>query len=135
MVSFSKNEQRKYAMTNFKGKDIISMHDLSKQEIIHILKTAECMEKKKYHDLLKGKMLATLFFEPSTRTKLSFQSSMKQLGGSTIGFSDAQTSSTIKGETLHDTIRMVEQYCDAIVMRHPLDGSARFAAEVASIPV
>ncbi|MBS3128179.1 aspartate carbamoyltransferase [Candidatus Woesearchaeota archaeon] len=120
---------------NFKGKNIISMHDLSKQEIIHILKTAECMEKKKYYDLLKGKILATLFFEPSTRTKLSFHSAMKQLGGSTIGFSDAQTSSTTKGESLHDTIRMVEQYCDAIVMRHPLDGSARLAAEIASVPV
>ena len=120
---------------NFKGKDVISIDDFSKSEIIHVLKTAERLEKKAMPNILKGKILGTLFFEPSTRTRLSFESSMKQLGGNTIGFADAHATSVSKGETLHDTIKMIEHYYDAIVIRHPLDGAARLAAEAASVPV
>ena len=85
--------------------------------------------------LLRGKVLATLFFEPSTRTRLSFETAMKRLGGNTIGFADAGVSSAAKGESLHDTVRVVEGYCDAIVIRHPREGAARVAAEATRLPV
>ena len=85
--------------------------------------------------LLKGKVIATLFFEPSTRTRLSFETAINRLGGKIIGFSDSNSSSVSKGETLHDTIKMVSNYADMIIMRHPLEGSARYAAEVADVPV
>jgi aspartate carbamoyltransferase catalytic subunit len=85
--------------------------------------------------LLEGKVAASLFFEPSTRTRLSFETAINRLGGRIIGFSDAGSSSVSKGETLHDTTRMVSNYVDLIVMRHPLEGSARYAAEVANVPV
>jgi len=85
--------------------------------------------------LLQGKVIATLFFEPSTRTRLSFETAINRLGGKIIGFSDSSSSSVSKGETLHDTIRMVSNYADMIIMRHPLEGSARYASEVSSVPV
>jgi aspartate carbamoyltransferase catalytic subunit len=85
--------------------------------------------------LLKGKVIATLFFEPSTRTRLSFETAINRLGGKIIGFSDSNSSSVSKGETLHDTIKMVSNYADMIIMRHPLEGSARYAAEVSDVPV
>lgn len=85
--------------------------------------------------LLEGKVVASLFFEPSTRTRLSFETAINRMGGRIVGFSDSGSSSVSKGETLHDTIRMVSQYADLIVMRHPLEGSARYAAEVSSVPV
>lgn len=85
--------------------------------------------------LLQGKVVAVLFFEPSTRTRLSFETAINRLGGRIVGFSDSNSSSVTKGETLHDTIRMVSNYADLIVMRHPLEGAARYAAEVASVPV
>lgn len=122
-------------MKRFEGRDIVSLHDLSKQDIIHILKAATRLERKKYKSLLQNKIIATLFFEPSTRTRLSFESAAKQLGAKTIGFADSKSSSFMKGESLHDTIKMVEQYADALVIRHPLDGAARLAGEVAKIPV
>jgi len=86
-------------------------------------------------DLLKGKVVASLFFEPSTRTRLSFETAISRLGGRIIGFADPDSSSATKGETLHDTIKMVSNYADLIVMRHPLEGAARYAAEVSSAPV
>jgi aspartate carbamoyltransferase catalytic subunit len=86
-------------------------------------------------DLLKGKVLATLFFEPSTRTRLSFESAMNRLGGGVIGFSEATNTSVKKGETLADTIRTVDQYCDVIAMRHPIEGSAQLAADFSEAPI
>ena len=120
---------------DFKNRDIISINDFSKEELLHILKVVRQMEQKPKSNLLKGKILATLFFEPSTRTRLSFSSAMGQLSGEIIGFSTATTTSIQKGESLWDTIKMTEQYADVIVIRHPLEGSARLAAEAASIPV
>lgn len=120
---------------SFKDRDIISINDLSKADIIKILDTAKKMEKKAPPALLKGKIMASLFFEPSTRTRLSFESAMTRLGGKVIGFAEAGISSAKKGETLHDTIKMVENYCDVIVMRHSLAGAARIAAESSSKPV
>ncbi len=120
---------------DFKNKDIISIEDFSKEEILHILKVTRQIEQKPKSNLLKGKILATLFFEPSTRTRLSFTSAMEQMGGTVIGFSSAGATSVQKGESLWDTIKMMEQYADAIVVRHPLEGSARLAAEASKVPV
>ena len=124
---------------DFKGKDIISIKDFSKKEINYILDYANEMlpyaNGEKFKDILKGRVLASLFFEPSTRTKLSFESSMSRLGGRFIGFSDPSGTSLKKGESLADTIRMADSYSDAIVMRHPHEGAARLAAEFASVPI
>ncbi|MAG91915.1 aspartate carbamoyltransferase [Candidatus Woesearchaeota archaeon] len=120
---------------DFKNRDIISINDFSKEELLHILKVVKQIENKPKNNLLKGKLLATLFFEPSTRTRLSFISAMEQLGGEVLGFADSESTSRQKGESLWDTIRMTEQYADAIIIRHPLEGSGRLAAEAASIPV
>jgi aspartate carbamoyltransferase catalytic subunit len=124
---------------SLKGKDIISIRDLSKEEIELILKTAEKMEDfargTKKSRLMEGKILGTLFFEPSTRTRLSFTAAMKRMGGETIGFSGAEGTSVAKGESLTDTIKTVERYCDMIVIRHAREGSARLAADAAKIPV
>jgi aspartate carbamoyltransferase catalytic subunit len=121
----------------FAGRDIISIRDFSKEEIDYILKTAQAMEPlaKKGSDMLKGKILATLFFEPSTRTRLSFEAAMHKLGGSTIGFAEAEIASVRKGENLADTVRTVENYADVIAIRHPLEGAARLAAEFAKVPI
>jgi aspartate carbamoyltransferase catalytic subunit len=120
---------------DFKNRDIISIHDFSKDELLYVLKIAKLMEKNPNQDLLKDKILATLFFEPSTRTRLSFTSAIEQLGGKAIGFATTEVTSIKKGETLWDTIKMVNAYADAIVIRHPLEGAARLAAEASSKPV
>lgn len=120
---------------NFKGRDVISIKDLSKEDILYALGIAKKIEKSHDSALLKNKILANLFFEPSTRTRLSFQSAMLRLGGGVLGFSNSEITSIKKGETLWDTIKMIEQYSDVIVMRHPLEGAVRLAAEAASIPV
>jgi len=124
---------------NFQGKDIISIKDFSKKEINHILDYSKEMipyaQGEKYKDILKGKVLSTLFFEPSTRTRLSFESAMNRLGGRVIGFADPSATSQKKGESLADTIRMADSYSDAIVIRHPQEGAARLAAEFAESPV
>ncbi len=121
----------------FEGRDIISIKDFSREEINYIFKTAKSMENVavKGSDLLKGKILATLFFEPSTRTRLSFEAAMHKLGGSTIGFAEAEMASVKKGENLADTVRTVENYSDVIALRHPLEGAARLAAEFAKVPI
>ena len=121
----------------FESRDIISIKDFSKEEINHVFKTARTMEPivAKGSDMLKGKILATLFFEASTRTRLSFESSMQRLGGSTIGFAEAEIASVKKGENLADTVRTVENYADVIAMRHPLEGAARLAAEFSDVPI
>lgn len=125
-------------MVNLKGRDIISIRDLKKSEIEYILQRSSKFEKslsKGNTKPLKGKILATLFFEPSTRTRLSFTSAMHRLGGSVLGFSGTEATSVKKGENLSDSIRTVESYSDVIVIRHPVEGSAKLAADVATIPV
>jgi aspartate carbamoyltransferase catalytic subunit len=121
----------------FKGRDIISIRDFSRKEIDYLLKTAKKVEKTSEDKLrvLSGKIMGTLFFEPSTRTRLSFEVAMKKLGGEVVGFSEPALTSIKKGETLADTVRVVENYVDVIVLRHPLEGSARMAADYASVPV
>jgi aspartate carbamoyltransferase catalytic subunit len=118
-----------------KNRSLVSIDDLSTDEILKILNLANDFEKEPTQKLLEGKVIATLFFEPSTRTRLSFESAISRLGGKIIGFSDSSSTSVSKGETLNDTIRTVSNYCDLIVMRHPIEGSARYASEIAGIPV
>ncbi|HYB68227.1 MAG TPA: aspartate carbamoyltransferase [Candidatus Acidoferrales bacterium] len=121
----------------FEGRDIISIKDFSKDEINHVFKVAKTMEPlaQKGSEMLRGKILATLFFEASTRTRLSFESAMHKLGGATIGFAEAEIASVKKGENLADTIRTVDNYADVIALRHPLEGAARLAAEFSKVPV
>ena len=119
---------------NLVGRDVISMRDFERDEILAILERCREFEKNK-KPLLQGKVLANLFFEPSTRTRLSFDAAMKRLGGQTIGFADSLATSISKGESLWDTIRVAEGYCDVMVIRHPAEGSARLAAEATKLPV
>lgn len=121
----------------FQGRDVISIEDFSREEINYILDVSRAMEPlaQKGSDMLKGKILATLFFEPSTRTRLSFEAAMLKLGGSTIGFAEAEIASVKKGENLADTVRTVENYADIIALRHPLDGAAKLAAEFSKVPI
>ena len=118
-----------------KNKSLISINDYSKDQILRTLDLAEDFEENPNQRLLEGKVIATLFFEPSTRTRLSFESAINRLGGQVIGFASKDSSSVQKGESLKDTIKTVSNYCDLIVMRHPLEGSARYASEVATVPV
>lgn len=117
------------------AKSLVSISDYSKDDILSLLDSAAKFEAQPNQKILASKVVATLFFEPSTRTRLSFETAVVRLGGSVIGFSDAATSSSTKGETLNDTIHMVSSYADAIVMRHPLEGAARYAAEVSPVPI
>lgn len=114
---------------------LVSIDDLSKDELLALLERARYFEEHPNSKILDGKVVATLFFEPSTRTRLSFETAVNRLGGRVIGFSDASTTSSSKGETLHDTIKMVSNYVDLIVMRHYLEGAARYASEVTDVPV
>ena len=121
----------------FDGRDVVSIRDFSREEIDYVLDTTDVVEPmatKGSRDLT-GKIMATLFFEPSTRTRLSFESAMYRFGGNCIGFAEPKMASVEKGENLADTIRVVENYADVLVIRHPLEGAARLAAEFASIPV
>jgi len=126
-------------MVSLKGKDILHGNQFSKKDIDAIIKVASELEKelknKDSLNLLKGKILATLFYEPSTRTRLSFEAAMQRLGGGIIGMGSVESSSVAKGETLADTVRTVSQYVDVIVLRHPRTGSAKEAADVTPIPV
>ena len=117
------------------NKSLISIQDFSKEEILHILETAREFEKNRTQNILEGKVIACIFFEPSTRTRLSFETAVNRLGAKVIGFSDASNTSVSKGETLKDTIKMVSNYVDMIIMRHPLEGSSRYASEISSVPV
>lgn len=114
---------------------LVSISDISKEEILRLLRQARYFESHPNQRILEGKVVATLFFEPSTRTRLSFETAVNRLGGRVIGFSDANTTSSSKGETLKDTIKMVSNYVDIIIMRHYLEGAARYASEVTDIPV
>ena len=117
------------------NKSLVSITDYTKDDIIRILQLAEKFDQNPNRRLLEGKVCATLFFEPSTRTRLSFETAVHRLGGRIIGFSDASTTSSTKGETLKDTIAMVNNYADLIIMRHHLEGAARYASELSTIPV
>ena len=114
---------------------IVSINDISKDEILALLATAAEFERHPDSKILDGKVVATLFFEPSTRTRLSFETAVNRLGGRVIGFSDPAATSTSKGETLKDTIKMVANYADLIIMRHYLEGAARYASELTGVPV
>ncbi len=118
-----------------KNRSLVSINDFTKNEILQIVDLAAKFEADPNQELLKNKVIASLFFEPSTRTRLSFETAISRLGGRIVGFSDARSSSTTKGETLKDTIKMVSNYADLIVMRHPLEGSARYASEQSSVPI
>jgi len=118
-----------------KNRSLVSINDLSKEEIFKVLDLAEEFEKNPSQKIMDGKVVATLFFEPSTRTRLSFESAVNRLGGRVIGFSEASSTSVSKGESLKDTILTVANYSDLIVMRHPVEGSARFASEVSPVPI
>ncbi len=116
-------------------KHLVSINQLSADEIIRLLDRAARFEQNPNRRLLEGRVIATLFFEPSTRTRLSFETAVNRLGGRIIGFSDASTSSSAKGESLKDTISMVGNYADAIVMRHYLEGAALYASELGRAPI
>jgi aspartate carbamoyltransferase catalytic subunit len=122
----------------FYNRDVISVRDFRRDELLDLFKTADRIGELPSDDrlrLCRGRILASLFYEPSTRTKLSFEAAMMWTGGATIGFADPQASSAVKGEKLADTIRVVEGYADLMVLRHPLEGAARFAASVSTKPV
>ena len=117
------------------NRSLVTIAEHSKEKILYLLEMAKEFEKCPNRKILDGKVVATLFFEPSTRTRLSFETAVNRLGGRVIGFTDASTTSSSKGETLKDTILMVSNYADLIVMRHYLEGAARYASEVAPIPI
>lgn len=122
---------------DLKGRDVISIKDFSREDIDWLLTKTDAIESlaRTGSDMLRGKLMATLFYEPSTRTRLSFESAMIRLGGNALGFAESRVASVEKGENLADTVRTVENYADILVIRHPLEGAARLAADFASIPV
>ena len=116
-------------------RSLVSINTLSREKILQLIKRAEEFEKNPNSKILDGKIVATLFFEPSTRTRLSFETAANRLGAKVIGFADPKITSGTKGETLKDTIMMVQNYADVIVMRHYLEGAALYASEVANVPI
>jgi aspartate carbamoyltransferase catalytic subunit len=114
---------------------LVSINQCTEEDILRILDNTAGFEARPNRKILDGKVVATLFFEPSTRTRLSFETAVNRLGGRIIGFQDASTTSSSKGETLKDTIRMISNYADVIIMRHHLEGAARYAAEISSVPI
>lgn len=118
-----------------KPKSLVNIDDYTRDDIMRIIETASKFKQHPNRSLLKGKVCGTLFFEPSTRTRLSFETAINRLEGRIIGFSDTATSSATKGESLKDTIMMVSNYTDIIIMRHHLEGSARYASEVSPVPI
>ena len=118
-------------------KHIISIHDLDREQMDYILSLAKDIEDKpeKYKNILAGKVIASLFFEPSTRTKMSFETAVKKLGGNTIGFEDVQNTSAKKGETFSDSIKVIAGYSDLVVMRTKIEGASRLASEIANKPI
>ena len=122
-------------ITSMDKQNFVTIANLSKDEILYLISMAQEFEKHPNREILKGKVVATLFFEPSTRTRLSFETAANRLGARVIGFTDAKVTSATKGETLKDTILMVSNYADAIAMRHHIEGAAQYASEVAPIPI
>ncbi|MHC5010429.1 MAG: aspartate carbamoyltransferase [Planctomycetota bacterium] len=129
------------APSRFRGRSVVSADDFTKRDLLYVLEAARRFDPgpegthHRFEPLLQGRVLGTLFFEPSTRTRLSFESAMLRLGGRVLGFADAKMSSFSKGESLADTVRVVANYCDAMVLRHPMEGAARLASEKAGVPV
>ncbi|MBQ5910035.1 MAG: aspartate carbamoyltransferase, partial [Bacteroidaceae bacterium] len=117
------------------AESLVTIANLTREKIDYLLEMAQEFEKHPNRKLLDGRVVATLFFEPSTRTRLSFETAASRLGARVIGFTDPKVTSSTKGETLKDTIMMVGNYADIIVMRHYLEGAARYAAEVSPVPV
>ena len=115
--------------------DFVNIQGLDRDQLLYLIRMAREFERHPNRELLKGKVIATLFYEPSTRTRLSFETAANRLGARVIGFTDAKVSSVSKGETLKDTILMVSNYADAIVMRHYIEGAAQYASEVAPVPI
>ncbi|MEE3310793.1 MAG: aspartate carbamoyltransferase, partial [Candidatus Thermoplasmatota archaeon] len=119
--------------------DLITMDDLTNEEIIALLDDAERLlpvaHGEEYLPLLQGKLLANMFFEPSTRTRMSFEAAMKRLGGDVVNLGDVNSSSAVKGETLFDTMKMIDGYCDIAALRHPRQGAAQYAADACGIPI
>jgi len=122
-------------MKMFRGRDVLSILDFSREDLEKLFEVTLRIERGELRPRLEGKILATAFFEPSTRTRLSFETAMHRLGGSVIGFGGTEATSIAKGENLADTIRMLDCYSDLIVIRHPMEGAAKLAAEVARVPV
>ncbi|MBO5314691.1 MAG: aspartate carbamoyltransferase [Prevotella sp.] len=118
-----------------KKQDFVTIANLSKEKILYMIKMAQEFEKHPNRDILNGKIVATLFFEPSTRTRLSFETAANRLGARVIGFADPKITSGTKGETLKDTILMVANYADVIVMRHHIEGAAQYASEISPVPI
>ncbi len=138
MLNFAdgNNNQNHYTLnTEMEKHDFVTIANLSKEKILYLIEMAEEFEKHPNREILKGRIVATLFFEASTRTRLSFETAANRLGAKVIGFSDAKVTSATKGETLKDTILMVSNYADAIVMRHYIEGAAQYASEVAPVPI
>lgn len=117
------------------NRSLVTIANLSKEKIMYLIQMAQEFEKRPNRKILDNKVVATLFFEPSTRTRLSFETAANRLGARVIGFTDPKVTSSSKGETLKDTIMMVSNYADVIVMRHYLEGAARYASEVAPVPI
>ena len=132
MINLAVESKKSY---NIMKHDFVTIADLSKDKIMYMIRLAQEFEKHPNRELLKGKIVATLFFEPSTRTRLSFETAANRLGAKVIGFSDAKASSVTKGETLMDTILMVSNYADVIVMRHYIEGAAQYASEISPVPI
>lgn len=122
-------------LTVSEHRNIVSINGLSREEILHVLDLSERLKKESKPGLLHGKIMGSCFFEPSTRTRLSFESAMHKLGGEVIGFSDSKTVSVSKGESLYDSIKVIGQYVDVIVIRHPMEGAAQLASEATDKPV
>lgn len=122
-------------MSILENRSLVTIANLSKEKILQLIEMAKEFERFPNRKILEGRIIATLFFEPSTRTRLSFETAANRLGGKVIGFTDPKVTSSTKGETLKDTIRMVAGYADLIVMRHFLEGAARYASEVSPVPV
>jgi aspartate carbamoyltransferase catalytic subunit len=116
-------------------RNFVTIADLSREKILYMIELAQEFEKHPNREILKGKVVATLFYEPSTRTRLSFETAANRLGARVIGFSDAKASSVSKGETLKDTILMVSNYADVIAMRHYIEGAAQYASEISPVPI
>ena len=125
----------KDTFSTMEKQDFVTIADLSRDDIMYLLSMAKEFERYPNRELLKGRVVATLFFEPSTRTRLSFETAANRLGARVIGFTDAKVTSATKGETLKDTILMVSNYADVIVMRHHIEGAAQYASEIAPVPV
>ncbi|MBN2126781.1 MAG: aspartate carbamoyltransferase [Candidatus Diapherotrites archaeon] len=137
-MSLKANEKNSIESGTFSLTDVVSIADISRKEIEIVLnkaKNLEEMDKKEKSKILENRVVASLFFEPSTRTRLSFETAIQNLGGRVIGFADPGVSSFKKGETLSDTIKMIERYADIIVMRHFIEGAARRAAEISQVPI